>query len=250
MTEAEIAAGYLHAVAGSTDRLLASVARLAPEDVAGPSGLPGWTRGHVLAHLARNADSLVNLLDTARTGVEIPQYASAEAREQGIEDGAGRPLDVQLADVRESHERFAAAAALLPEEAWTVQLRHRKGYLFPAWQLPLKRWQEVEYHHVDLAAGHTPAEWPETFAAGEFATLAEHFRTVDGLPATLLFAEDAGLREQLGSTEGEPVAVEGPVRALTAWLSGRSDGDGLRVHQHGQEFADPRAALPKLPPMG
>ncbi|MEV0474381.1 maleylpyruvate isomerase N-terminal domain-containing protein, partial [Streptomyces prunicolor] len=28
--------------------------------VAEPSRLPGWSRGHVLAHLARNADALVN----------------------------------------------------------------------------------------------------------------------------------------------------------------------------------------------
>lgn len=44
--------------------------------------------------------------------------------------------------------------------------------------------------------------------------------------------------------------VEGPIRALTAWLSGRSDGDGLQVHQGGAQLADPRTALPKLPPMG
>ncbi|MFD0349540.1 hypothetical protein ACFQ0M_32980 [Kitasatospora aburaviensis] len=35
------------------------------------------------------------------------------------------------------------------------------------------------------------------------------------------------------------LTVEGPVRALLAWLSGRSDGDGLR--------RAPDAALPQLP---
>src|SRR5947209_4673969 len=53
----------------STDRLLVSLDKLDDDAVGEPSLLPGWTRGHVLAHLARNADALVNLLTWARTGV-------------------------------------------------------------------------------------------------------------------------------------------------------------------------------------
>ena len=47
-----------------------AAAELDPGQVAGPSRLPGWSRGHVLSHLARNADALVNLLTWARTGIE------------------------------------------------------------------------------------------------------------------------------------------------------------------------------------
>jgi maleylpyruvate isomerase len=36
------------------------------------SGLPGWTRGHLLTHVARNADALRNLLTWARTGCHVP----------------------------------------------------------------------------------------------------------------------------------------------------------------------------------
>ena len=46
-----------------------------------PSGLPGWTRRHLLAHVASNAEALGRLLDWARTGVENPMYASPEARD-------------------------------------------------------------------------------------------------------------------------------------------------------------------------
>ena len=53
-----------------------ALGRLVPEDFAGPSLLPGWTRAHVLAHVAGNADALVNLLTWARTGEETPMYAS------------------------------------------------------------------------------------------------------------------------------------------------------------------------------
>ncbi len=47
-------------LAEATERLLATAARLTDEDLRAPSLLPGWTRGHVLAHVARNADSYVN----------------------------------------------------------------------------------------------------------------------------------------------------------------------------------------------
>ncbi|MFJ1704099.1 maleylpyruvate isomerase family mycothiol-dependent enzyme [Kitasatospora sp. NPDC088346] len=250
-TAARTAADTLRLVEESTGQLLHTVADLKPDAVGEPSALPGWTRGHVLAHLSRNADSLVNLLETARTGVDIPQYASPEARDRDIEEGAGRPLDEQLEDLRRSHERFLAAAARLPHEAWLVQLRHRSGYLFPAHELPWKRLAELDYHHVDLDAGYTPAHWPEVFATTEFLRLADHFRDTEGLPPLALTADDAALRARLGTAGGGPeLTVEGPVRALTGWLSGRADGDGLQVHRDGDQLADARAALPQLPAMG
>ncbi|MFF4383065.1 maleylpyruvate isomerase family mycothiol-dependent enzyme [Kitasatospora sp. NPDC001547] len=237
---AALAAGRLDLVEASTRRMLDTVSALKPEAVAEPSALPGWTRGHVLAHLARNADSLVNLLTGVRTGTDIPQYASEQARDQGIEDGAGRPLDVQLADLRESHEAFAAAAALLRDEDWAAEVRHRSGAVFPAADLVWKRLAEIEYHVVDLGADYTFAEWPEPFAVAEFDRLADKLHGTD-LPAVRLVAEDTGHRGQIGT--GEPaLTVEGPVRALTAWLSGRSAGDGLR--------RTPDTALPQLPPLG
>ena len=70
----------------ATSRLLASVRDI--QDVGAPSRLPGWTQGHVLTHIARNADGAVNLLTWARTGVVTPQYASWAAREADIEAGA------------------------------------------------------------------------------------------------------------------------------------------------------------------
>lgn len=69
----------------ATERLIDAVSVLAPTSVAEPSRLAGWTRGHVLTHLSRNADSLVNLLIWARTGEEVPQYASGESRDRDIE---------------------------------------------------------------------------------------------------------------------------------------------------------------------
>ncbi|MFJ9950577.1 maleylpyruvate isomerase family mycothiol-dependent enzyme [Kitasatospora sp. NPDC091207] len=241
----------LRLVAVSTGHLLHTAGTLDEKAVAAPSALPGWTRGHVLAHLARNADSLVNLLNGARTGTDIPQYASDEARDQGIEDGAGRPPGVQLDDLVTTDRGFTEAAALLPEEAWTAEVRHRSGYVFPAFDIPWKRLMEVEYHHVDLDAGYSPAHWPEVFAVAEFGRLSARLAGAEGLPAVELVADDTEDRAVIGTADGGPgLTVEGPVRALTAWLSGRSDGDGLQVHRGGVQLTDGRAALPALPPLG
>jgi hypothetical protein len=56
--------------------------RHTPQVLGGAPGrlpLPGWSRGHVLTHLARNADGGRRLLVWARTGVESFEYASLQA---------------------------------------------------------------------------------------------------------------------------------------------------------------------------
>src|SRR5215472_2829841 len=87
-------------------RLLASASKLTDEQMREPSLLPGWSRGHVLTHIARNADGLSNLLTWAKTGTETPQYESWEARNAQIDDGANRPADDIIADLSRSSEAF------------------------------------------------------------------------------------------------------------------------------------------------
>jgi maleylpyruvate isomerase len=146
-------------VDSATERLLQTAGGLG--DVSAPSGLPGWTVGHVLTHVARNADAYTNLLTWARTGVQTPAYASPEARAAGIEEGAGRPLDEQLEDIRTAHERFADAAAAMPLEAWTFHLPPTGQ---SAAAVPWARLREVEVHHVDLGAAYSPQDWSDAFA--------------------------------------------------------------------------------------
>ncbi|WP_309471131.1 maleylpyruvate isomerase N-terminal domain-containing protein [Streptomyces rapamycinicus] len=71
--------------------LIATASGLTDEQVGEPSLLPGWTRGHVLIHIARAAEAHRNLLEAVRTGSGIPAYASQEARDTSIENGASRP---------------------------------------------------------------------------------------------------------------------------------------------------------------
>src|SRR5947209_20220908 len=108
-----------HAVLGeitvATEQLLGTAMAFDDPDVREPSLLPGWTRGHVLTHLARNADGGTRILTWARTGEEIPEYPSMQARAEQIEAGQGRPARDLVADVRDSAARFARAYRAMPE---------------------------------------------------------------------------------------------------------------------------------------
>ena len=50
-----------------------------------PTALPGWTRKHLVAHLAGNAEALLRLLHWAGTGERTPMYTSPEQRNADIE---------------------------------------------------------------------------------------------------------------------------------------------------------------------
>src|SRR5712691_7516627 len=123
-----------------------------------PSPLPGWSRGHVLTHIARNADGLRNLLIWARTGIPTPQYPSTQARDEAIDAGSGRPAGELTADLRASAEAFLAEAESLTASAWQVSVRGMRGPEHPAWVTLWRRLSEVEIHHVDLDAGYRPED--------------------------------------------------------------------------------------------
>ncbi|MFE3259659.1 maleylpyruvate isomerase family mycothiol-dependent enzyme [Nocardia sp. NPDC059091] len=216
-------AALLDTVAAATERLLPAIAALGDADLVEPSLLPGWTRGHVLAHLSRNADSLVNLLLWARTGIETPQYASQFLREADIEAGAPRPLRDQLEDFTASAERWLDLARVMPADRWPALVRNRQGGEIPATRIPWMRLLEVEIHHVDLDIGYTPADWPADFAARLLAQSITEVEPADGTGFTVT-ATDSGYT----GTVGVPTAtITGPTAALAAWLIGRSPGTDL-----------------------
>lgn len=228
--------------ADATGQLIDSAAGLSAEDLAGPSLLPGWTRGHVLAHVARNADALVNLLEWARTGEEKPMYPDAAARDRDIEAGAPRPLQEQLEDLRNSAARFASAAAELPPAAWASQVAMRSGRVVAAAEIPWFRLVEVRLHHVDLDAGRTVDDLPAGFADRELAAVVDGLAGHEGVAAVRLRDTGSGASWDLGAAEEPDLTVAGPARALLGWVSGRTDGGGLDVTPAGRP-------LPVLPPL-
>ncbi len=154
----------------ATQRLLGTARIITDPDLRVPSMLPGWTRGHVLAHVARNADGMRNVLAGVRTGQDRPAYASAEAREAGIEQDAGRRATEQAADLASSAMALRTVARQLPDAGWQVPVRMLDGMdFFPAAELLTRRLAEVELHHCDLGAGYGPGDWPAFFADMELA---------------------------------------------------------------------------------
>jgi maleylpyruvate isomerase len=191
-------------------------------DLAAPSLLPGWTNGHVAAHVARNADALGRLLQWARTGVETPMYASREARNSDIERDPHRSPQAQLDDVHATAEALARAIGTLGERAWTTQVRGASGRPFPASQVPWMRVKEVWLHAVDVGA--SADDLPADLVDEMLSDVGSSFAAKDDAPGLRLTVTDSG-RELVIGDGG--VQVTGPATQLLAWLVGRSAGTDL-----------------------
>ncbi len=203
-------------------------------DLRGPSRLPAWTRGHVVTHVARNAEGLVRLLTWARTGIKTPMYPSMEARAAGIEAGAGRLLAEQLDDLRSAGAAFAAAAQELSPKHWEATVGTRHGR-FPASTVPWMRVREVWLHLVDLDAGAGLDVLPEDVATALVRDVAEWMKT--RVSARIEVQTPGGEPVIFGPETSAPVRVCGPVQELAGWLTGRSHGDRLTAPE----------GLPELP---
>lgn len=213
-------------VAEATTELLVTVDTLDDAALTGASVLPGWSRGHVLAHISRNADSLVNLLLWAHTGVETPQYASAALRDADIELGAPRPLAEQRADLAESAERLIGMARVPTAEQWQVEVRTRQGRPLPAYRIPWMRLQELRIHHVDLNAGYAPADWPADFVAELLAEVAADLGARPDVQPFEIQATDTGFGATVGAGDCDR-KVTAPAASLLAWLLGRGADETL-----------------------
>ncbi|GGW85250.1 maleylpyruvate isomerase family mycothiol-dependent enzyme [Streptomyces lomondensis] len=222
----------LASVRDATDRLLTAVGKLDNASVTQPSRLPGWSRGHVLAHLARNADALVNVLEGR------PMYVSGEARDADIERDAPRALYVHLADLRESAARFQEAGEAPADWSRTVELRG--GVTDSASRVPFRRWVEVELHHVDLGIGYELEDLPAEFTEREIAFLADRFSGHPDVPPTRLTDGTRAWSTGREADGGPEVTVTGPPADLLGWLAGRRTGSAL------QPAGGPLPALPPL----
>jgi maleylpyruvate isomerase len=222
-------------LAGSATRFLGTAQALTDDELLGASALPGWTRAHVLAHVAQAADSRTRLLRAARAGQVGHQYPSEEARAEAIHAGAGRPPADIRADARRAVQECLTAIREHPGSLWDAPaIWLRAGRRAVRGVVPTLR-GELEYHHADLAAGYQPADWPDDFVAAELSRVTGLMdRRADAPPMTL--AGPARLR--IGTSP--PVDVTGSPAAMLAWLAGRSDGSDL----------DPGgASLPPIPPL-
>lgn len=206
----------------ATQRLLGDTITVGDPDWRAPSALPGWSRGHVATHLARQADALGRLVKGALSGQPQQMYASAGQRARDIELGASRTglqlqIDLDTAAGALAHGFDAVAEA----DAWERVVELRGGDQVPLRMLPLARLSEVVLHHVDLdigfatgdVAGRT-AEWLLEWCAFRLHNRSEFPR--------LHLVADSGFEQSVGS-RGEARVVSGTSSALLGWLT-RRDG--------------------------
>jgi maleylpyruvate isomerase len=211
-----------------TDRLEELVHGLDNKATGAPCELPGWSRAHLITHLARNADAMLNLLTWARTGVEHQAYASNADRDADIEKGSQRVVTALREDLKAAAERLDDALAGFPESSWDAEVADRQGRTILAHQIPWMRVTELVVHTVDLGAGATFEETVGTIgAAGAEEVLNGVVATYDGreVPSVVIavtLPDGSSRNWQLG--DRDPVELSGSAAATIAWLTGRSDG--------------------------
>jgi maleylpyruvate isomerase len=222
-------------LADSAARFVGTAQALTDDDLRQASALPGWTRAHVLTHVGRAADSRTGLLRAARAGRIGRQYPSEQARAEAIEAGALRPVAVIRADTHRALTECLTAIRQHPSQLWDAPAIWLGPGRRPVRGVIPSLRRELEYHHVDLAAGYQPADWPEDFVAIELSRVTAMMdRRADAPPMALT---GPGLLH-IGASP--PVDVTGSPAVLLAWLSGRGDGSGL--DRDG-------TALPPIPPL-
>lgn len=135
-----------------TAALLATAREL--EDPTADSLCDGWTRAHVLTHIARNADAIGRLASWAVTGERTEMYpGGAEARNAEIAAGAERTPAEIVADVEQTSAEVATSLGRLDGPIASPVVEMRGGKEVASQQLPFLRLREVVIHHVDLQAG-------------------------------------------------------------------------------------------------
>lgn len=191
--------------------VIADLRDLGDDQVSQPSLLPGWTVGHVVTHIARNADGHTHMLEAARRSEIAPMYPGGrEQRTADIEAGATRYADELIADVVDSAARLETAWAAMQPEAWAGRGVTITGEMTMS-ELLFVRWREVVVHHADLGLGYSWMDWDEEYVRLDLGRL------------SMLWAS----RKPMGLTDLPTGAMGVPTRHRVAWLLGRAEIDGL-----------------------
>lgn len=196
------------------------LAELSDEQLSEPTGLAGWSRRHLVAHVGYNAAALCRLLDWAASGVETPMYASPEQRGREIAEGA----TLSAAALRNLFDHTVARLdekwRNLPASAWDAQVRTAQGRLVPVSETAWMRTREVWIHAVDLGNGGRFGDFPDVVLESLLTDIVGMWQKKD-LGAGLILAVDGG--EPVAVQPDSPPAekVSGPLAAVVRWAAGR-----------------------------
>jgi len=202
--------------AASHQRLLQALDGLTDEQCRQPSLLPGWSRGHVLSHLANNAYSHLRMFEAASRGEETEQYEGGKpTRDAQIEAWSSLSAHELVGHVRASVYALEGAWASATPTTWTGFgiKSHAGGGRVSITDLILMRWCETEVHHADLNHGYSFENWDATFVRFE-------------LERQLMIWNS---RKSMGLTVLPEAAAKLSPNHRLAWLLGRIAVEGLPV---------------------
>ncbi|WP_160666624.1 maleylpyruvate isomerase family mycothiol-dependent enzyme [Pseudarthrobacter sp. ATCC 49987] len=225
----------LHRAAGVVAGITAA---LSEEDVKAPSELPGWTRGHVLAHLSGIANAMARQLEFAARGDSIELYDGGfEGRTRAIDMAAGHTLAEHRADVDAALGRALQDFETLDAAGWQVPISYRGGVVLDG---GLALWRELTIHATDLGTGRGPETWSRAFCEHLFEFLAARVPEGErfvlqplGLPAVAI-----------GAPGGRSTAINGMLTDIAAWLAGRTPTLGSLRATAAADGVDLPALLP------
>lgn len=196
-----------------TTLFLEAAAALDAPDWGAPSALPGWTNGHLVAHVAANADAIGNLVHWAATGMQTPMYASPAARAEGIALGESLSAAELLNWLHKSAEELDAAMAGLTDQQWQHPVVTAQGRTVPVSETPWMRAREVMVHAADLSGRTGFADLPTEFLQALRIDITDRRGGVPGVEGALpeVVAYLAGRRcHGVTARDGRPAPELGP----------------------------------------
>jgi maleylpyruvate isomerase len=204
----------LNDVKTAAARLNSVLADLDDDTARADSGLPGWSRGHVVTHIANFSEAMTRQVEEALQGRLVEVYDGGRpARDAGIEAGAGRPAAELKQHALEATTALIAAWDKVGPDDWERPVMHRNSNLTAAIDAT---WRELAVHTVDLALEPTADEWPKEFCLH----LLDFLRARTPEDIHLILRATDGPTWETGT--GEDVVLTGTLTALTAWYAGRT----------------------------
>lgn len=199
-----------------------------------PSVLPGWTRGHVLAHLTGLGSAIARQAEYTRVDERIDFYDGGQAgRTADIEARAGRSAAVHSREVRTAALRVEAAFAAQTEGTWSRPTGNRGRTVA---QLAESWWRELAIHLTDLDLGVGYAVWTPDL----LDHLADYLagRVPRGTRLELIPVDGVAGPWDLGDHAVNPIVLRGTAADLVAWLAGRAPEGSVTTGADGPSGAD------------
>lgn len=202
MNHAEIGREVASSIA-SEQALVEHLLSVEPADPSAPSLLPDWTIGHVLTHIARNAESIGSMLDGH---IQYPH--GRDGRNADIESGSTRSWADLTGDVQATTTALVARWADVGDWTGTVDTISAER---PKRMLPFLRQREVEVHRADLGLGYGFDDMSAEYVRRELRMMGMLWKA----------------RKPMGMTPLPDAALAAAPQTRLAWMMGRTEIEGL-----------------------